>query len=237
MYRKLIYLIALACLPAFGAAAQDDTGGTAAITWPAEGDTLSGSVQITGTVEHHEFASYQLDFATADQPDDWLSIQGATSQKVTEGVLGLWDTSSLPNGVYRLRLLVNLRSGDTFETVVESLEVDNTRPTDVPTVAPPPTERPTLPPPTPGPSPTPVIWQPPTVTPRPGIDSAGGQGSGTGASAESLGGGEGQLDNSKIRAAVCNGAALTLALVGLAALYIVVRPSILPWLRRYFRRR
>lgn len=218
--------------------AQDDTPtpeaaeGQAAITRPAPGDVVFGEVQVTGTAEHSAFRRFELDFASADSPDDWLQVQDPVSQQVPSGILGVWDVSSLPDGLYWLRLRVFARDGSWLETIVEDIEVANVQPTAVPTVLPTPTEAPTEPPPTAGPSPTPIIRQPPTNTPRPGGGAAivgGGE--------ASIGEEEEWLGRSRLQEACCNGIYIVLLAAALIALYMSVRTSFRPWLRRIFRRR
>lgn len=200
----------------------------AVITSPTSDDVLFGEVQIVGSARHPEFARFQLEFATASQPDDWLSIQQPVGQQVTDGILGVWDTTDLPDGAYRLRLRVFLRDGAYFETVVDGIQVNNTQPTPIPTALPQPTVPLTTPTPTAGPSPTPIIWQPPSVTPR--------AAAGSGAAPERPGGSAGDwLTAANLQSAVCTGAYVTLAFFALLAFYLGVRPALRPWIRRVWR--
>ncbi|MBN1285962.1 MAG: hypothetical protein JXB47_11235 [Anaerolineae bacterium] len=237
MHKLVIWiLLSLAAALAPCAAAQDDATpeppeGQAVITHPAPGDAVFGEVPVVGAAEHPAFRRFELDFATADAPDDWLQVQEAVSQQVPVGVLGVWDVSGLPDGVYRLRLRVFARDDTWLEAIVDDIEVANTQPTAVPTILPPPTAGPTVPPPTAGPSPTPIIKQPPTSTPRPG----------GGAAMASTGAGPVDEDNwlsgARLQEACCNGVYLVM-LVGVGiGLYMTIRSNLRPWLRRTFRRR
>lgn len=226
MRGKLILALGLLILGAAALASAQE--GQAIIARPAPGDRVFGEVQIVGTATHPEFRRYQLEFATADQPDVWLPIQEPVSQQISDGVLGVWNTmAGLPDGVYRLRLRVFLRNGASFETVVDELHVTNTQPTPVPTAVPQPTSPRVTPSPTLGPSPTPLIWQPPSVTPR---AAAGGSAPPSRPAADGAGPSLAQW-----QAACCNGIYLTLALFALLVFYLGVRTSLRPWLRRQWR--
>jgi hypothetical protein len=144
-----------------------DAASEAAIDYPAGNDTLSGVVTITGTVIDPNLRSYELEYA----PDPtlssvpWTPVQGAVTQQVRGGILGAWDTTTVPDGRYVLRLRMNRVGGVSIDYTVH-VEVINATPT--PTFEPV-TRTPTAVPntPTPGSSPTPLIEQPPTRTPRP----------------------------------------------------------------------
>ncbi|GAB4458962.1 MAG: hypothetical protein Kow00120_27320 [Anaerolineae bacterium] len=221
--RLILALLALAAASALGVATAQE--GEAVITSPAPGETVFGEVQIVGTASHPEFRRYQLEVATADQPDDWVPIQEPVSQQVTEGVLGVWDTTAgLPDGVYRLRLRVVLRDGATFDAVVDDVQLNNTQPTAVPTALPQPTAARTTPTPTPGPSPTPLIQQPPSVTPR----AAAGASAPPGRTDQ----GDAWITSAEIQAACLNGLYVALVAFALLALWLAVRPVVRPWLRR-----
>lgn len=70
---------------------------------PAESACVCGSVVIFGTAAN--LTGFVLEYATADT-GPWNSIN-AQPNPVVGGVLGVWNTSSLPSGDYTLRLRVN----------------------------------------------------------------------------------------------------------------------------------
>ena len=135
------------------------------ITYPPETEVLRGSVQIKGTAAHPDFWKYEL--AAAPQgTENWFYITGAESP-VENGVLGVWDTRTVPDGPYTIRLRVVRRDGNYDEYFVRNVIVANTAPVATPTpeVTPTPTSTPTPKPPTA----TPVQLTPniPTPTPAP----------------------------------------------------------------------
>ncbi len=138
--------------PAVGFAAQ--APGFAEIITPAPGESLSGMVTIAGSANHPAFVSYELAFAYAnDNTGTWFPIAEAVTTPVTDGPLALWDTRSLSDEVYVLRLLVLLGDGSLLETTVGDLRVSNYTPTRIPpadqAASPAPTLTPVNAPPTP----------------------------------------------------------------------------------------
>jgi len=139
------------------------------ITSPAPDELLRGQVTVTGKIDVPSFRSAQLEFAYASNPTDtWFTIQ-AFSQPMTDSTLAVWDTTSITDGEYVLRLRVNFEDG-TFQEVTVPIKIGN----DVlPTATPAPTVTPepeTILIPTPfllAASPTPTDLPHPTPTPLP----------------------------------------------------------------------
>ena len=150
-------------------AAQDSA--SVAITSPAAGDVLRGQVNIIGSTNAPNFVSAELDFAyAADATGTWFPIQ-TLSQPVFDSPLYTWDTTSITDGDYILRLRVFLADGSSQEVTVP-VKVQNDvipiTPTVVPTATP---EEKFVLIPTPfllAASPTPTDVPRPTPTPLPG---------------------------------------------------------------------
>jgi len=105
-----------------------------AITSPAPEEVLRGPVTITGKVDVPGFVSAQLDFAYASDPTNtWFIIQ-AFSQPLVDSTLATWDTTSITDGDYILRLRVNLEDGTSQEVTVPVKIGNDALPT--PTLAP-----------------------------------------------------------------------------------------------------
>jgi len=116
-------------------AAQDSS--LPAITSPAAEESLRGGVTITGSTDIPNFVFAQLDFAyaAASQPaDTWFSIQ-TFSQPVAGTTLAVWDTTSISDGDYVLRLRVTLADG-TFQEVTVPVRVMNDASLLTPTLVP-----------------------------------------------------------------------------------------------------
>jgi hypothetical protein len=148
--------------------AQDNS--SAQITTPKAGDPLFGLVSIQGTASNPNMQRYLLEFDSQDSDvDRWFLIAGPITQQVKDGVLAQWNTTTVPDGRYQIRLRVVLRDGTVLSDIVQNLRVNNKQPTPLPTGLPSATPVPPTAPPTAGPSPTPFIQQPPTNTARPAL--------------------------------------------------------------------
>ena len=122
------------------------------ITDPKSGAVVAGIVQIKGTAVHPQFQRYELYYSPEPPTNNsWVFIGQAHTQQVINGLLGTWDTRSVPDGRYALRLRVVRLDGNYDEYFVRNLQVSNTKPTATPTpaVTPTPTITPTPLPPTP----------------------------------------------------------------------------------------
>jgi hypothetical protein len=149
-----------------------------AITSPKSGEILRGQVNIAGNMNVTNFASAELSFAYASDPTStWFTIQ-TFSTPLTSGegqgvgdVIAYWDTTTLTDDDYRLRLRVNLQDGSFQEFLVTDLKIRNDVPvaTETPTLTP--TSEPEfaletpLPTSTPVPVPTRPVFPTPTSLP------------------------------------------------------------------------
>ncbi|HHB90217.1 MAG TPA: hypothetical protein ENK60_02790 [Anaerolineae bacterium] len=169
------------------------------ITYPPETEVLRGSVSIQGTATHPDFWKYEL--AAAPQgTENWFIIT-VSETPVVNGVLGEWDTRTVADGPYSIRLRVVRRDGNYDEYFVRNVTVSNAAPPPTPTPEETPTPTPTptskpptatpvqltpeIPTPTPAPSATPTAAAAPTGQDNGGED-AGGAGQTTSAILELL---------------------------------------------------
>lgn len=199
------------------------------ITFPTSGVTVSGVVQILGTVTHPSFDRYSIYYApgpAATATSQWQPLILDVRQQVVNGVLAEWDTTVIaedgtpliPNGVYHMVLIRYRQDGATDSYFVNNITVYNEAATPTPT----PTEvvaeipTPVLETPTPVP-----VEMPPTATPRPSPTprltvtpsaSSGG-----------TGGGSARLDMSRIGGAFMRGVRITLMLFAIWGLYLLVK--------------
>lgn len=112
-------------------AAQDSP--PVAITFPLSADVLRGEVTITGTTDDPNFLSAQLDYAYASNPTGtWFTLQ-TFSQPITDSALAIWNTTSISDGDYILRLRVNFLDNTTQEVTVP-VSIQNDVPFSTPTV-------------------------------------------------------------------------------------------------------
>lgn len=114
-------------------ATQEASG--VAITSPMPGDALRGQVAIAGTVSVTNFLSAQLDFSYAsDSTGTWFTIQ-TLDQPVLDSTLATWDTTSITDGDYILRLQVFL-TDNTVQVVTVPVKIQNDVPFSTPTPVP-----------------------------------------------------------------------------------------------------
>jgi hypothetical protein len=90
----------------------------AQIQAPAAADriTVGQTVQVVGSAYIDDFSTYTLDFGQGDNPNNWTNITDQRPQAVDKALLGVWNTSGLQAGRYRLRL----RAFDSFQNTQES---------------------------------------------------------------------------------------------------------------------
>lgn len=223
----LICLIGLAVSKAGLLAAPPFQEDVYFISFPTPGATVSGVVEILGSVAHPNFASYGVFYspgamATADS--QWQRI-AFESQPVINGVLAVWDTTArtedgqplVPNGVYTLALARYQQGSsgpDTPLFFVENVIVDNVEeviPT--PTLTPLPTAVPMTPTSVP-------VEQPPTATPLPSPTPQPGETPVSAATEDEGGGGGVAFDFARLRIAFFEGVRIALLLFGLWGIYV-----------------
>ncbi|NIS79429.1 MAG: hypothetical protein GTO14_04290 [Anaerolineales bacterium] len=134
--------------------------GFADISRPQNGEVLKGLVTIEGSAAHPAFLAYELSFAFDPNPmDTWFPILDPVQVPVTDGRLGLWDTTSISDGNYQIRLRVLLEDASPLEALVTNLRIRNSTPVE-PTPSLPqsvvPSVTPTQPVRTPTPTPVPI---------------------------------------------------------------------------------
>jgi hypothetical protein len=98
------------------------------ITSPQSGDILRGQIQILGSMDYPTFASAELAFSYAsDSGDTWFPIQ-TFSQPLTDSNLAVWDTTSVTDGDYNLRLRITLQDGTFLDFIITDLRIRNQEP-------------------------------------------------------------------------------------------------------------
>ena len=93
------------------------------ITSPEPGDEISGTVDITGTASIPNFGFYKYEIALLGS-QNWATISAGREPKVNTS-LGPWNTTSLTNGDYFLRLVITDNVGMALEPCVIAVRVAN----------------------------------------------------------------------------------------------------------------
>ena len=97
------------------------------ITAPQEEEALQGEVTIVGSSAVDGFLSMETTYAYESRNADWFLI-GQSDHPIQGGVLAVWDTASIADGDYQLRLRVNRRNGPAVDVVIRNLHVRNYTP-------------------------------------------------------------------------------------------------------------
>jgi hypothetical protein len=90
---------------------------------PQSGEQVHGEVIVSGSTAISGFSHTEVHFAFPEG-DTWFLIQ-SSDQPVRNGPIATWDTTSIVDGVYRLRVTVFLVDGSYTEVVVSDLKVAN----------------------------------------------------------------------------------------------------------------
>jgi len=172
----ITYLISILPHPIYAAwgfspFVQENTASNSFIEAPVSGQAVQGSVVILGSIDQDRFYSYEVNFSYVQDPTQmWFLIQESTTP-VQDGILAVWDTTTITDGEYSLRLIVTRDDGTHSEDLVEDLRVRNYTPMETSTPTPmPPTSVPgklyISPTPAISPMPAPTSQQPtPTALP------------------------------------------------------------------------
>lgn len=177
---------------------------------PQAGQALQGVVPIIGTTSVARFQSAELSFTYLNNPTDTWFILAEIDAPIENEILVQWDTTTISDGDYSLRLVVRLEDGNELTTEVTGIRVRNytaiETETPTPTVPTPtaalsetvaPTKTPTITP-TPSRTPVPATRTPPTPNPA-------------------------QLTNESLLVSIALGAGVSFALLFLLGLYQGIR--------------
>lgn len=126
MLRKLMMIWAILLFLAVSTALAQSPA--ISLEWETDNTTVSGVVEIRGTVNLPGFQSYFLEAApyTADSaaPARWTPITLPSGQPA-DGVLGEWNTAVFPDGIYQLRIHVVLVSGESAYYTIAPIALNN----------------------------------------------------------------------------------------------------------------
>jgi hypothetical protein len=93
------------------------------ISSPQPGEIVNGSIQIIGTANVPNFGFYKYEIAPIGT-QSWATISAGREAKQDEE-LGAWNTGSLTNGEYFLRLVITDNEGASLEPCIIAVRVAN----------------------------------------------------------------------------------------------------------------
>lgn len=167
-------------IPPLAPAVGQDINPNANISWPPPVYVLRGEASIRGSVNlpgltnyYIEYRPYNADLTLTDEDELWFPVSLPSNSAVQNDELAVWDTTTVPDGVYELRLTVNTTGNLPLLAYVRPIRVENEPPpfvtlppligvTEIPGVIPTLTQ-----PPRATPTPMPTQPPPPTVPPTP----------------------------------------------------------------------
>lgn len=123
--RLLVLLFAVLLLSVSAAAAQSNPD--LEITSPTALATVSGTVEVVGTVDVANLQAYFLEAAPfAQATETWTPVSLPSRQPVTDDVIAQWQTNVLDNGGYSLRVHAVLTNGSSlYSEPVQGIRVAN----------------------------------------------------------------------------------------------------------------
>jgi len=95
------------------------------ITSPQSGQVLQGLVIVLGKSQITDFSSYEIEFAYQEDTTGTWFLLITSDQPVNHDTLIQWDTSTITDGTYKLRLTVTRKGGQQFQVYQENLRVRN----------------------------------------------------------------------------------------------------------------
>lgn len=104
------------------------------IQFPTDGEVIKGNVQLVGSITGQDFQFADISFRYQDSTSDTWFLITSIDSNINDGVIASWDTSTIADGLYQLRVLAHYENGNDQEAIVKDIQVRNYSPTDpVPT--------------------------------------------------------------------------------------------------------
>ncbi len=91
-------------------------------------ETVNGLVEIRGNARDADLAYYRVEFGRGNTPTAWQQIGSSHEEGGGDILLETWDTTTVPDDLYTLRLTI-VRNDSTVEIANQEVVVDNTPPT------------------------------------------------------------------------------------------------------------
>jgi uncharacterized protein YgiM (DUF1202 family) len=122
---------AVAAAPAPQVVNQPTTDPNAVISFPPPVYVLRGRVEIRGTANIEGMLNHFLEFRrlnenlTVDESAEWIPATLPNRNPVINNIVGVWDTTTTEDGLYELRLTVNIPRAQARFFLVSPLRVEN----------------------------------------------------------------------------------------------------------------
>lgn len=103
------------------------------ILWPPPVSEVWGTGDVIGSAAVSGMAYYYLEYLSFGESfaypanQAWIPVTVAVTTPVEEGVLATLDTRTVPDGIYALRLVVTMATGEQYRKSVFPIRVNNAR--------------------------------------------------------------------------------------------------------------
>ena len=93
--------------------------------FPSDGEVIKGNVQIIGSItgENLQYADISFSYQNSET-DTWFLI-ASVDTTITDDVIAAWDTSTIADGFYQLRIQAHYDNGDVQDSLVKDIQVRN----------------------------------------------------------------------------------------------------------------
>lgn len=92
---------------------------------PTDGQIVAGTVEVKGSVPDDDFDYAEVSYAfSSETTSNWFLI-AKLDQTVHDETLALWDTTTITDGIFRLKVSVYRKNGSVSEIIVEDIRVGN----------------------------------------------------------------------------------------------------------------
>lgn len=95
------------------------------ISNPVEGSLVQNQVSISGKTDVNGFSRSEVEFSYNSSPIETWFLLSRSDQPVKDGQLAQWDTSTLTDGDYSIRLRVFFTDGSWRDATVPGIRVRN----------------------------------------------------------------------------------------------------------------
>lgn len=88
------------------------------ISSPADASTVSGLVDVIGTISDETLMSYVLEIGEGASPSSWIELASGGYVEMVGDIIALWDTTAQTNGLHTLRLVATDEFSHTVQDAI-----------------------------------------------------------------------------------------------------------------------
>lgn len=100
---------------------------------PTEGQVVAGTVEIIGSVPDDGFDYAEISYAFSEETTQNWFLVSRLDQPLHDETLALWDTTTITDGTYRMKVSVHRKNDSVSELIIENIRVGNYTHYEVPT--------------------------------------------------------------------------------------------------------